>query len=218
VSSGDGVAERCQLYLITPPAIDLAPFADRLAAALDAGPIGCVQLRLPGADAAIIARAAEKLAPVAHSRDVAFLLNGPAALAKETGCDGVHLDDAHAVLAARQALGDGANIGASCGNNGQLALDAADDGADYVSFGPFFPSRTVPGESRAELETLAWWARVMTVPAVAIGGINAENCAPLVAAGTDFLAVIAAVWDFPTGPAAGVTALREAIAKASSAA
>src|SRR5262249_10800697 len=145
-----------------------------------------------------------------HSRDVAFLLNGPLQLAKETGCDGVHLDDAGQVRAARKALGDQANIGASCGSNAQLALDAGDDGADYVSFGSFFPQG---GEAAAELETLAWWARMMTLPSVAIGGITPDNCVPLVKAGADFLAVISAVWDCPSGPAAGVKALVEAIAR-----
>jgi thiamine-phosphate pyrophosphorylase len=206
--AGDGVAESCQLYLITPPAIDLATFPDLLAAALDAGGVACVQLRLPGSDAATLGHAAEKLGKVVQSRDIAFLLNGPPALAKQSGCDGVHLDDAAAVAAARKALGDSANIGASCGTTAQLGLDAGEDGADYVSFGPFFPKQ---GETAAELETLAWWARVMTLPVVAIGGIKAENCAPLVAAGADFLAVISAVWDFPSGPAAGVKALHEAI-------
>jgi thiamine-phosphate pyrophosphorylase len=53
----------------------------------------------------------------------------------------------------------------------------------------------------------------MTVPSVAIGGITAENCAPLVEAGADFLAVVTAVWDHPGGPAAGVRALNAAIAR-----
>jgi thiamine-phosphate pyrophosphorylase len=55
------------------------------------------------------------------------------------------------------------------------------------------------------------------VQGVAIGGITAENCAPLVRAGADFLAVIAAVWDHPDGPAAGVKAINDAIAEAATA-
>src|SRR6185312_13279625 len=122
-----------------------------------------------------------------------------------------HLDDAAAVAAARKLLGADANIGASCGGNAQLALDAGDDGADYVSFGPFFPRGAEPA---AELETLGWWAGVMTLPAVAIGGITPGNCAPLVKAGADFLAVISAVWDCTEGPAAGIQAMQAAIARA----
>jgi thiamine-phosphate pyrophosphorylase len=54
----------------------------------------------------------------------------------------------------------------------------------------------------------------MTAPCVAIGGITPENCAPLVTAGADFLAVIAAVWDHPQGPGAAVKAFTKAIAAA----
>jgi thiamine-phosphate pyrophosphorylase len=66
----------------------------------------------------------------------------------------------------------------------------------------------------AEIETLAWWAEVMEVPCVAIGGITEQNCAPLVRAGADFLAVVGAVWGHADGPAAGVKAMVRAIAEA----
>ena len=49
-------------------------------------------------------------------------------------------------------------------------------------------------EHRPELELLTWWQNLMEIPCVAIGGITPENCAPLVAAGADFLAVSRAVW------------------------
>jgi thiamine-phosphate pyrophosphorylase len=52
------------------------------------------------------------------------------------------------------------------------------------------------------------------LPCCAIGGITADNCAPLVQAGADFLAVVGAVWGYPDGPAAGVRALNTAIAAA----
>ena len=54
----------------------------------------------------------------------------------------------------------------------------------------------------------------MELPCCAIGGITAENCAPLVQAGADFLAVVGCVWNHPDGPAAGVRALNTAIAAA----
>jgi thiamine-phosphate pyrophosphorylase len=67
----------------------------------------------------------------------------------------------------------------------------------------------------AEPEILAWWSEIMELPCVAIGGITPANCAPLVQAGADFLAVVSAVWDHPEGPAAGVRAMNAAIATAS---
>ena len=80
----------CRLYLITPPRLP-AGFADQLAAALDAGDVACLQLRLKDATPDEVKRAVEALMPVAHARDVAFLLNDDAALAVQLGCDGAHL-------------------------------------------------------------------------------------------------------------------------------
>jgi len=111
-------------------------------------------------------------------------------------------------------VGDDAIVGVTCHDSIDLALRAAEAGADYVAFGAFYPTATKDPKARAEIETLAWWARFMTVPCVAIGGIAPENCKPLVTAGADFLAVVSAVWDHPDGPAAAVRAFAAAIADA----
>ncbi len=90
-------------------------------------------------------------------------------------------------------------------------MQAGEDGADYVAFGAFFPSSTKAATHHAGTDLLEWWSELMELPAVAIGGITAGNCAGLVRAGAEFLAVISAVWDHPDGPAAGVRALLAAI-------
>jgi thiamine-phosphate pyrophosphorylase len=205
-----------RLYLVTPPAFAPAAFADRLAEALDAGDIACVQLRLKPADDDAIRRAADALRPIAQRRGVAFLMNDRPDLALATDCDGVHVGQEDASYAeARQILGHGRIVGVTCHASRHLAIDAAEAGADYVAFGAFFPSASKEAKHRAEPEIIRWWSEVMTVPCVAIGGITPENCAPLVAAGADFLAVIAAVWDHPQGPGAAVKAFAKAIAAAS---
>ncbi len=206
---------RCRLYLITPPALDPGRFADDLAAALDAGDVAAVQLRLkPITDDALL-RAIDVLRPVAQSRGVAFLLNDRPDLVRESGCDGAHVGaDDMAVAAARRLLGPDLTLGASCYASRDRAMTAGEAGADYVAFGAFFPTLTKDAPARAKPEILSWWAELMELPSVAIGGINAENCAPLVAAGADFLAVISAVWGHPAGPAAGVRALNAAIESA----
>lgn len=203
------------MYLITPPALDPLAFRDPLAQALDAGDVACVQLRLKDAPRDEVARAAEALRPVAQSRGVAFLLNDDAALALETGCDGAHLgqsDGDHA--AARRLLGPDLTLGITCHASRHLAMTASEAGADYVAFGAFFPTGTKATVHRAEIELLEWWAEVFVVPVVAIGGITAANCGPLVRAGADFLAVVGAVWAHPDGPAAGVRAMEAAIVAA----
>ena len=90
-------------------------------------------------------------------------------------------------------------------------MQAGEDGADYVAFGAFFPTETKETTAQAEPEILQWWSELMELPVVAIGGITAANCAPLVKAGADFLAVVGAVWNHPDGPAAGIKAMNAAI-------
>jgi thiamine-phosphate pyrophosphorylase len=205
----------CRLYLATPPAFDPALFRNQLAAALDAGEVAAVQLRLKEADHDAIRRAVDALRPVAQERGVAFLLNDRPDLAAVCGCDGAHVgaDDMPAAEA-RRVLGPDLTLGVSCYASRHLAMRAGEAGADYVAFGSFFPSGTKQTGIRCGVEMLRWWSELMELPAVAIGGITAENCAPLVRAGADFLAVIGAVWNHPDGPAAGVRVMNAAIAAA----
>ncbi len=206
--------EGCRLYLITPPSLDPQAFRDPLAAALDAGDVAAVQLRLKDVDDDTLRRAIDALRPVVQSRNVAFLLNDRPDLAVAHGCDGAHVgqDDTPAPVA-RKILGS-LTMGVTCHNSRELAFEAGEAGADYVAFGAFFPTTTKDAPIRAEVEILSWWSELMELPCVAIGGITAENCAPLVAAGADFLAVVSAVWGHPQGPAAGVRAMAAAITAA----
>ncbi len=215
---GSGGAPRCRLYVVTPPRIELAVFPDLLAAALDAGDVACVQLRLKDVPDDAIRRAVEALLPVTEARGVALLLNDRADLAVQTGCDGAHLgqeDGDH--RAARAMLGPERILGITCHASRHLAMEAGEIGADYVAFGAFFPTGTKEVVHHATPEILAWWSELFELPCVAIGGITAANCAPLVQAGADFLAVVGAVWGHPDGPAAGVRAMNAAIAAASEA-
>jgi thiamine-phosphate pyrophosphorylase len=212
MSGSDG---RCRVYLITPPKLDPVPFADLLAAALDAGDVAAVQLRLKEASEDDWKRATDALRPVAQSRDVAFLMNDRAELVREFGCDGVHVgQDDMPAQAARQVIGPDLTLGVTCKGSRDLAMQAGEDGADYVAFGAFFPSGTKDVSRFISSDILRWWSDLMELPCCAIGGITAENCGPLVRAGADFLAVVGCVWNHPDGPAAGVIALNLAIAAA----
>lgn len=193
----------CQLYLISPPVL-AADFADTLAAALDGGPVAAFQLRLKSGDDDV-RRWAAVLLPVCAARDVAFIVNDRADLAKACGADGVHLgQDDGSVADARALLGREAQIGVTCHASRHLAMEAAEAGADYVAFGAFYETTTKASEHRPEASLLTWWTTISQLPCVAIGGITPANAAPLVAAGADFIAVSNAVWGDPRGPGAAV--------------
>jgi len=202
----------CQLYLISP--LDVGgTFPDRLARALAAGPVAAFQFRLKGLTEHEAARLAEPLQRICADAGCAFIVNDSTALAKRIGADGVHLGQHDGDLReARERLGRQAQIGVTCHASRHLAMEAGEAGADYVAFGAFFPSATKATEHRPEPELLSWWSTLFELPCVAIGGITPENCAPLVAAGADFLAVSHAVWG--GDEAAAVEAFARAIATA----
>lgn len=202
----------CQLYVVSPPAIELPRFVDSLKAALQGGPVAAFQLRLKDVPDAEILRACEALLPVCKAHDVAFILNDRADLAKAAGADGVHLGQGDGSIAeARALLGKDAQIGRTCHDSRHLAMEAGEQGADYVAFGAFYDTTTKPSHYRPAPEILGWWTTISQLPCVAIGGIFPENAAPLVKAGADFIAVVRAVWDHADGPEAGVDAFGEVL-------
>jgi thiamine-phosphate pyrophosphorylase len=203
-----------RLYLLTPPALDPDRFARDLEEALAGGDVASLQLRLKDAEDDVIRRAAAILKPIAQDRGVAFIMNDRPDLALELDCDGVHVGEEDMPYAeARLLLGAERVVGVTCGASRHRALAAAEAGADYVAFGAFFPSGTKAAKHHAEPELLRAWSDTTVVPCVAIGGITPQNCAPLVEAGADFLAVIGAVWSHPQGPRAAVREFNEVFAR-----
>ena len=207
-----------QIYLISPLQVD-GDFPDRLARALDAGlkgrhRIAAFQFRVKDVEDHAAARLAAPLQKICESREIAFIVNDSVALAKRLGADGVHLgqDDLAregGVKVARAELGGEAQIGVTCHGSRHMALEAGEEGADYVAFGAYYPTTTKEVEHTAEADLLTWWQGLFEIPCVAIGGITAENVAPLVRAGADFIAVSGGVWN--GDEAANVVALTEAI-------
>ena len=200
---------RCQLYLITPPAIeDVDAFLVQLDAALSAAPVACLQIRLKDIEDSALVQTAKPICKLAQARDVAVILNDRPDLVDSLGADGVHVGQEDMdYLSSRELLGGDAIIGVTCHNSKQLAFDAASAGADYVAFGAFFDTPTKTPKTRAELEILTWWQEAMETPVVAIGGITPDNAKQVILAGADFIAVSSGVWAQLDGPAASVRRL-----------
>ena len=190
----------CRLYLISPPRIAAKDFSEVLKRALGAGGVASFQLRLKHASDDEIRRATDLLKPIVQASDAAFILNDRPDLAAELGCDGVHIGQEDGGYAqARAVVGPDAIIGVTCHDSRHLAMEAGEQGADYVAFGAFFPTTTKDAKTQADIEIIRWWAELMVIPCVAIGGITIQNAPALVEAGADFLAVSAGVWEHPDG-------------------
>ena len=200
-------ADRPQIYLITPPDLDLAVFPDRLAAVLDSTDIACLRLSLASKDEDRIARTADALRVVAHARDVALVIENHVLMVERLGLDGVHLTDgARSLRKVRKDLGSDAIIGSYCGATRHDGISAAEAGADYVAFGPVGTTPLGDG-SKAEAELFEWWSEMIEVPVVAEGALTAELVAKLGPV-TDFFGVCEEIWQADT-PA---TALRVLLA------
>ena len=185
--------EQPQIYLITPPDLDLMTFPDQLAACLDATPVACVRLALAGRDEDKIARAADTLRGVTEPRDVALVIESHVKMVARLGLDGVHLTDAaRSVRAARKELGEDAIVGAHCGNSSHDGMNAGELSADYISFGPVAET-DLGGPTVAEADLFQWWSQMIEVPVVAEGALSDAQIAAL-APHTDFFGIGEEIW------------------------
>ena len=152
--------------------------------------VACLLLRAaPGLADDPIRLAIERLRAPAGDRNVAILIEDRPDLARTAGADGVHLNMAVAYDEARRRLGPDLIVGVACGTRDE-AIDVAEHGADYVSFGDFDD----PSPAAAILDLTAWWSEIMTVPCVGAGCSSRADATRLAAAGADFIALGPAVW------------------------
>ena len=138
---------------------------------------------------------AKKLKTLCTDFKVTFIINDNPQLAKEVKADGVHLgEEDDSFHETRELLGDKAIIGISCYDSLDLAIEAEKQGANYVAFGSFFPSKTKQNTRRPDLDLLKQAKGKLSIPIVAIGGITPKNGRPLVEAGADYIAAIHGVF------------------------
>ncbi|MFT3807627.1 thiamine phosphate synthase [Arenimonas sp.] len=195
------------LYLLTPDETDTVRLLARTRPLLDAG-VAMLQYRNKLADNALRREQAAALAEACRASRTPLIINDDWRLALEVDADGAHLGEQDGGLAeARQALGPQRILGASCYDQSELAVRAANAGVDYIAFGAFFASGTKPLARRATPSLLRDAAR-LGLPRVAIGGITPDNAPSLIAAGADLVAAIVAVYD-AHDPVATVRAFRQ---------
>ncbi|WP_299257675.1 thiamine phosphate synthase [uncultured Kushneria sp.] len=178
------------LYALTDAQLmlDDATLIDRCEAALSAG-IALLQYRDKSGDEGQRERQARALKALCDHYDTPLIINDDAALAWRLGV-GVHLGRSDGSIArARQALGPDAIIGATCQGSLEFAEQAASEGASYLAFGRFYPSRTKPDAPPADLSVLAQAAR-FELPRAAIGGIDGDNIEATIGAGADLIALV----------------------------
>ena len=189
-----------QIYLISPPQIELKDFSLKLEKALKTGLVPSFQLRLKNYSSPEVKKISQEIKKICDNNNCLFLLNDFYEIALEVGASGVHVGiDDKKISQIRQNSPKNFVIGASCYDSKHLAMEAGEQGADYISFGAFFETQTKISRGKPTVEILNWASEILNLPIVAIGGINDKNCVELVKNGADFLAVISYVWQHPLG-------------------
>jgi hydroxymethylpyrimidine kinase/phosphomethylpyrimidine kinase/thiamine-phosphate diphosphorylase len=183
------------LYLITDHNRD-DRLSERVAAALKGG-ARVVQYRDKDLPIETKVAAARDLAALCRQAGATFVVNDSPEVAHQSGADGVHLGQNDASVAeARRLLGPGRIIGVST-RTVEQALKAASQGADYVGVGSIYPTGSKQDTLLVGLETLRKVRRAVTIPVVAIGGIDRDRASEAIEAGADAVAVISAVMNDP---------------------
>ena len=184
-----------RLYLVTPPVVDARAFATPLAAALAAGDVAAVLLRLSDADERTQINHAKTLCPLVQDKGAAALIDGHADLVARAGADGAHMTGITDFTAALEQLKPERIVGVGGLVTRHDAMAAAEAGADYVMFGEPNAAGERPGFDAIE-ERVAWWAEVFEAPCVGYAASD-DEVAALVKAGADFVALGDWLWRDP---------------------
>jgi len=207
------VLDRLHLCVITDPSLAGRDHVVIAAAALDGG-ADMIQLRDKSGDLRALLPQARAIQALCRVHGAIFIVNDRLDLALAAGADGAHVgqDDLPAG-AARRLLGPGKILGVSTHDRAQ-AEAACGAGADYIGFGPMFPTGTKDtGYTPRGLVGLREVRAAVGLPILAIGGITLETAADVIAAGATAPAVISAVADAPDVSAAA-SAFRARVASA----
>ena len=202
-----------QIYLISPPQINLNEFAKELDGVLKTAMVPVFQLRLKDCENNIIKKNAQELIKICKQNNCLFILNDDLNLALELEADGVHLgiDDLHKFneISTIKSKYKQFIIGASCYDSRHLAMQAGENNIDYISFGAFFASKTKISRGSPDIDLLDWAIEMLNLPVVGIGGINSQNCRELIEHKIDFIALISFVWQHPKGSSQAVKEIHD---------
>ena len=158
------------------------------------GGVTCVQLREKDMDDAAFLREAREIRALCRQYEVPFIVNDNVDVAIACGADGIHVgQEDMAAAEVRRLAGEGMILGVSV-HTVEEALEAVQNGADYLGLGAVFPTSTKTDVEQMPNKTLRAICDAVDVPVVAIGGINRDNIGKLSGSGVDGVALVSAIF------------------------
>ena len=182
-----------QLYAITAPAADLT---DQVRAAI-AGGITMLQIREKNCTTQRLIQLAYPIVSICRNAGIPCIINDDVEAARVLGADGVHVGQRDMKLKkAREILGVDAVLGTSA-HSVEEAIRAEQEGADYIGCGAVFPTGTKSDTSHLSFDTLCAIRKAVSIPVIAIGGINTQNLPQIYGSGINGIAVVSAIFGEP---------------------
>ena len=196
--------DRCRLVLITPPGIDPAALERKLSAALAAGDVASLILPRYDLDDAAFQALCERLVPLAQESGAAAIVAGDTRVAGRVGADGIHVEEGKAGLAeAVSRHGGRMMVGTGGVKTRDDALELGEEQPDYIFFGRFGYD-TKPEPHSRNLSLGRWWAEMIEIPCIVLGGSDVASVRDVAATGAEFVALSQAVFGEGADPAAAV--------------
>jgi thiamine-phosphate pyrophosphorylase len=195
--------DRCRLVLVLPQSEDADITSAQLEAALAAGDIASVIVPQYGLDDQAFQKRCEVLVPMIQAAEAAALIAGDSRIAGRVKADGLHVTAVSELAETIEKFTPKFIVGAGNGAERHTALEIGEMRPDYVFFGKL-DGDIKPEAHSKNLAVAEWWASMIEIPCVVMGGADAASALAVAETGADFVAMRAAVFAHPEGPAAAV--------------
>ena len=181
----------CRLYGIVDMGYTTPEQIESRTHALIDGGVRIIQLRAKGVDLSLVREWAAMMQGICRERQAIFVLNDYPEMAAEIKADAVHVGQDDGSLAeVRRIVGPGVIVGRST-HSPEQALAALREGADYIGFGPLFPTGTKPGRPSIGLQDIAAVQQAVgSMPMFCIGGINGTTLPQVLSAGAQRVVIV----------------------------
>lgn len=205
--------DRCRLVLIAPAITDDTELEAAVAAAIRGGDVATLIIPQYGLDEASFQKRAERLVPLGQGADVAVIIAGDSRIAGRSGADGLHVSEGlQAAAEAIEKFTPKQIVGVGNVKDRHGALEYGELRPDYVFFGRL--DGDIKPEAHGKVLSLAeWWAALVEIPCIAMGGTSIASALEVAETGADFVAMREAVFGHPGGAALAIAEINAMLAE-----
>jgi thiamine-phosphate pyrophosphorylase len=195
--------DRCRLVLVLPEADEPQALAGLLQAALSGGDVASVIVPQYASDEQVFQKRAELLLPIIQKAGAAGLIAGDSRIAGRVKADGLHVTAVAELEDAIEKFTPKLIVGAGGAADRHHALEVGELRPDYIFFGKL-DGDIKPEAHPKNLALAEWWASMVEIPCIVLGGTEVESVVPVAETGAEFVALRQAVFSHPQGPAEAV--------------